>query len=284
MSRLKSKEEIPRGDIRALYLKEIGPCKPISREELHLLSEKARSGDIPSRDQLIRANLRLVLAPAKAYVNHPHNCSLDEMDLIQEGNVGLINKVDKETYCDQYNFSTFAGTTIRGTIQRAVENGGTMVRIPVNQVTQLQRLRRVARELERDKGRAPTLQELAKAMSVSVRGLEKLRAQRHYYISLSQPLSPDDPDSDVASDLIGDRPNLTPEALAMARERDANIRRIIARVLNRFNRRYGQIFHMRYELGLAIPEITAHLGIPRSNVYYACKRIRQRLAKALKAA
>jgi RNA polymerase primary sigma factor len=231
---------------------------------------------------LIAANLRLVLAPAKAYTNHPHNLSLDEMDLIQEGNVGLINRVGKETYRDQYNFSTFVGTTIRGTMQRAIENGGTMVRVPVNQATQLQRLRRMAQELERGKGRAPTLQELAKAMSVSVRGLEKLMAQRHYYISLSQPLSPDDPNSETVSNLIGDRPDLTPEALAMARERDANIRRVIARVLRRFNRRYGQIFRMRYELELTIPEITAHLGIPRSNVYYACKRIRKSLAKALK--
>ena len=172
-----SKEEledlsVPEGisidDHVKMYLKEIGRVNLLSAEEEMDLAERMSKGDEEAKKKLAEANLRLVVSIAKRYVGR----GMMFLDLIQEGNLGLIRAVDKFDYTKGYKFSTYATWWIRQAITRAIADQARTIRIPVHMVETINKLVRVSRQLVQELGREPTPEELAKGLNMSV---EKVR-------------------------------------------------------------------------------------------------------------
>ena len=168
-----SKEEledlsIPEGistdDHVKMYLKEIGRVDLLSAEEETELARRMAEGDEEAKKKLAEANLRLVVSIAKRYVGR----GMMFLDLIQEGNLGLIRAVDKFDYEKGYKFSTYATWWIRQAITRAIADQARTIRIPVHMVETINKLVRVSRQLVQELGREPTPEELAKGLNMSV--------------------------------------------------------------------------------------------------------------------
>ncbi|MBO4426729.1 MAG: sigma-70 family RNA polymerase sigma factor, partial [Clostridiales bacterium] len=145
-----------------MYLKEIGKIDLLEPEEERIIAQKMAEGDEDAKETLINSNLRLVVSIAKKYMNR----GLSLLDLIQEGNIGLIKAVDKFDYTKGFKFSTYATWWIRQAITRAIADQARTIRIPVHMVETINKLTRIQRQLVQDLGREPTTDELAEAMGM----------------------------------------------------------------------------------------------------------------------
>ncbi len=163
---------------------EIGEISSAERDKLSSIRENEEA----ARQRLVRANTRLVISIAKRYRDQ----GLEFLDLIQEGNVGLLTAVDKFDYHMGNRFSTYATWWIRQSITRALANHGRTIRIPANQFTRIRRLYRLKRELEQQNGRPPTVEELAHEMEMSVGRISWLTEITRPLLSLEQPAGPDE--------------------------------------------------------------------------------------------
>ena len=176
-------EGIATDDPVRMYLKEIGKVPLLTAEEELEIAQRMAAGDEEARKKLSESNLRLVVSIAKRYVGR----GMQFLDLIQEGNLGLIKAVEKFDYSKGYKFSTYATWWIRQAITRAIADQARTIRIPVHMVETINKLIRVSRQLLQEYGREPTPEEIAKEMGVSeekVREITKI-AQEPVSLELS---------------------------------------------------------------------------------------------------
>lgn len=252
-----------------MYLKEIGKIPLLSSEEELEVAKKLAEGDEKAHNTMVEANLRLVVSIAKRYVGR----GLQFLDLIQEGNLGLIKAVDKFDYTKGYKFSTYATWWIRQSISRAIADHARTIRIPVHMVETINRVSRVSHDLTQDLGRDPTAGEIADKLSMSTEKVEEIMRMSQDPISLETPVGEED-DSHLG-DFIQDEDASEPAdaaAYAMLCEQ-------LSGVLKTLTPREEKVLRLRYGLEdgrmHTLEEVGDEFEVTR-------ERIRQIEAKALR--
>ena len=167
-----------------LYLKEAGETPLLTKNEEIQLAKRIERGDKPATDRMIQSNLRLVISIAKNY----HAQDLDLLDLIQEGNTGLIRAVEKFDYRKGYKFSTYATWWIRQAITRAIANQDRNIRIPVHMIDKINKMRHTERRLVQESGKEPTGEELAIALGIDAQQVQEIRRIARRTTSLDTPI------------------------------------------------------------------------------------------------
>ena len=209
------------------------PTKPTSEE----LNDLVRTGRA-ARDRLTISNLRLVVSIAKRYMNR----GLSFLDLIQEGNMGLMKAVEKFDYTRGYKFSTYATWWIRQAITRAIADQSRTIRVPVHMIETVRELNRVKREYIQSHGSAPTLEDLSELTGMSIDKIKKVESVSQYTASLERPIG--DEDEDTLGDFIEDpsSPSPTKETFRMF------LREQLSRALDQLDEREREILKLRYGL------------------------------------
>ena len=252
-----------------MYLKEIGKISLLSTEEEMELSIKVANGDEEAAALLAESNLRLVVSIAKRYVGR----GLLFLDLIQEGNIGLMKAVDKFDVTKGYKFSTYATWWIRQAITRAIADQARTIRVPVHMVETINKLARIQRQLTLELNREPTEQELAKKMNVSIDKIREIYKISQEPVSLETPIGEED-DSHLG-DFIKDERNMSPEEYAT----NEMLKDEIADVLLTLTEREEKVIRLRFGLedgkSRTLEEVGQMFGVTR-------ERIRQIEAKALR--
>jgi len=200
-----SEEGLP--DAVQVYLKEIGKTSLLTFAEEKDLAKRAEEGDEQARQQIIKANLRLVVSIAKRYVNRSPHLSI--LDLIQEGNIGLSRAVDKFDYRKGFKFSTYATWWIRQAITRALADQSRTIRIPVHMVETISKYTQIKRKLAQDLGREPLAEEIASEMDIEVEKVRHIQKISQEVVSLESPVGDDDEDSKLL-EFVPDEKNLSP--------------------------------------------------------------------------
>ena len=252
-----------------LYLKQIGSYPLLTQQEEIELAKRKDKGDKIAIDILTESNLRLVVSIAKKYVGR----GLSFLDLIQEGNIGLLRGIEKFDYTKGYKLSTYATWWIKQAITRSLADQSRTIRIPVHLVEVFNKLTRVQRELTVELGKEPTNEELAKRLDITVDKLMEIREYSLTPTSLETPVG-DENDSSVG-DFIADEKNQSPEDVANAEM----LRLHIEEILGDLNERERYIIRQRFGLDDGHPrtleEVGKEMGVTR-------ERIRQIEAKALR--
>ncbi len=186
-----------------LYLRDIGRVRLLSAKEEIELARRIANGDEFAKKRLVQANLRLVVSVAKKYQNR----GLPFLDLIQEGNLGLIRAAEKFDAERGYKFSTYATWWIRQGITRALADKSRTIRVPVHMVETINNLRKATRKLSQELGRRPTIEDLAKAMNCSITKVKEVLSANRTPMSLDTPLGEDEDNS--LADVVQDE-NITP--------------------------------------------------------------------------
>ena len=172
------------GDPLQLYLQEAGQIPLLTKDEEIQLAKRIEMGDKPAKDRMIRSNLRLVISIAKNY----HAQDMDLLDLIQEGNTGLIRAVEKFDYHRGYKFSTYASWWIRQAVTRAIANQDRNIRIPVHLIEKINRMARTERRLLQQTGKEPTDEELAIELGIEAEEVQEIRKIARRTTSLETPI------------------------------------------------------------------------------------------------
>ena len=252
-----------------MYLKEIGNVPLLSTEEEVALAQRVEAGDESAKKQLIEANLRLVVSIAKKYVGR----GMPFLDLIQEGNMGLMKAVDKFDYSKGFKFSTYATWWIRQAITRGIEDTGRTIRVPVHMVETINKTLRMTRTLLQELGREPTPEEVAERLGVPVARVREVLKISRDPVSLDTPIGEED-DSHLG-DFIEDDSALSPAdsaAFSMLREE-------LSTALESLTDRERQVVQLRFGLidgrARTLEEVGKEFNVTR-------ERIRQIEAKALR--
>ena len=252
-----------------MYLKEIGKIPLLTPSQERELARRAQMGDKKAREKLITANLRLVVSIAKRYIGR----GLPFLDLIQEGNIGLLKAVEKFDWRKGYKFSTYATWWIRQAITRAIADQARTIRIPVHMVETINKLNRLIREYYQEHGEQPSMEELAKMMGKPVEKIEEILEAAKETISLEAPIGEDE-DSTIGDFVADDSiPSPKREAMRML------IREEVEKVLKTLNPREAMVLKMRYGLldgkAKTLEEVGQYFNVTR-------ERIRQIEVKALR--
>ena len=252
-----------------MYLKEIGQIKLLTTEEELELADRIAQGDEEAKATLAEANLRLVVSIAKRYVGR----GMLFLDLIQEGNIGLMKAVEKFDVTKGYKFSTYATWWIRQAITRAIADQARTIRVPVHMVETINKLARVERQLTLELNREPTEEELSKKMGTSVEKIRDIYKISQEPVSLETPIGEED-DSHLG-DFIPDETNMSPEDYAV----NELLKDEISEVLLTLTEREEKVIRLRFGLEDGRPrtleEVGQLFGVTR-------ERIRQIEAKALR--
>lgn len=252
-----------------MYLKEIGRVPLLTAEEEVELAKRMENGDEAAKKRLSESNLRLVVSIAKRYVGR----GMLFLDLIQEGNLGLIKAVEKFDYRRGYKFSTYATWWIRQAITRAIADQARTIRIPVHMVETINKLHRVNRQLLQDFGREPTPEEIAKEMEISVERVREIQKIAQEPVSLETPIGEED-DSHLG-DFIEDEDAPAPAEMASF----VLLKEQLDDVLSTLQPRERKVLQLRFGLddgrSRTLEEVGQEFGVTR-------ERIRQIEAKALR--
>lgn len=252
-----------------MYLKEIGRIPLLTAEEEIELAKKIEEGNLEAKKKLIQSNLRLVVSIAKRYIGR----GLSFLDLIQEGNQGLMRAVEKYDWRRGYKFSTYATWWIRQAVTRAIADQARTIRIPVHMVETINRLYRVSRKLMQELDREPTPEEIAEEMEISPEKVREILRVSQSTASLEKPVG-DEGDS-LLGDFIQDTSHPTPYDAASRQLLKENIRE----VLDGLPEREAKVLKMRFGLGgykpMTLEEVGREFGVTR-------ERVRQIEAKALR--
>ena len=252
-----------------LFLKEIGKINLLSLEEEAYLSERMTAGDENAKKKLVESNLRLVVSIAKRYIGR----GMHFLDLIQEGNLGLIKAVDKFDPTKGYKFSTYATWWIRQAITRAIADQARTIRIPVHMVETINRLMRTSRHLLQTLGREPTPEEIASEMEISVEKVREILKISQDPISLETPVGEED-DSSVGN-FIPDEEAPSPSEQAA----DVLLKEQIEEVMDTLTPREARVLKLRFGLEDGRPRTLEEVG---REFMVTRERIRQIEAKALR--
>ncbi|MEM6997561.1 MAG: RNA polymerase sigma factor RpoD [Patescibacteria group bacterium] len=252
-----------------LYLREIGKIPLLTPEEELALAYRVKKGEKKAKDAMAEANMRLVVSIAKRYVGR----GLDLLDLIQEGNTGLLRAVEKFEPDKGFKFSTYATWWIRQAITRAIADQARTIRIPVHMVETINKLLRTQRRLAQELNREPTHEEIAKEMDMEIEKVEHIMKIKQDIHSLDQAVRDDEEDS-VLGDFIEDEDTITPEESATTQLLKEHVKDL----LSGLSEREQKIVRMRFGLddgkNYTLEEVGQEFQVTR-------ERIRQIEAKAL---
>ena len=258
----------PTNDPVRMYLKEIGKVRLLTGAEEVQLAKRIEKGDMAAKSRLVEANLRLVVSIAKKYVGR----GMLFLDLIQEGNLGLIRAVEKFDYKKGYKFSTYATWWIRQAITRAIADQARTIRIPVHMVETINKLIRSQRQLLQKLGREPTVEEIAQIMEISSDKVREIMKISQEPVSLETPIGEEE-DSHLG-DFIEDSDVEAPSDAASF----TMLQEQLNEVLNTLNDRERKVIQLRYGLQDGHPrtleEVGREFGVTR-------ERIRQIESKTL---
>ena len=261
--------EVTEEDPVRAYLREIGKIPLLTPERERELAIRAEQGDVLAKKELAEANLRLVVSVAKRYAGR----GMLFLDLIQEGNLGLIKAVQKFDYRRGFKFSTYATWWIRQSITRAIADQARTIRIPVHMVESLNRLLRTSRRMAQELGREPTTAELAKELDISEERVLELQRYAQEPVSLETPVGEEE-DSHL-SDFIQDQRMPIP-----AEEVDRQmLQEQMGEVLQTLTDREEQVLRMRFGIGGEEPHTLEEVG---QTFHVTRERIRQIEEKAIR--
>jgi RNA polymerase primary sigma factor len=252
-----------------LYLREIGKIPLLNAEEELALAQRVVAGDKKAKDEMAEANMRLVVSIAKRYVGR----GLDLLDLIQEGNTGLLRAVEKFDPDKGFKFSTYATWWIRQAITRAIADQARTIRIPVHMVETINKLLRTQRRLTQEMNREPTNEEIASEMEIDVDKVEHIMKIKQDISSLDASIRDDEEDS-VLADFIEDEDTISPEESATGQL----LKEQVKDMLSALTEREQKILKLRFGLedgkSHTLEEVGQEFSVTR-------ERIRQIEAKAL---
>jgi RNA polymerase primary sigma factor len=252
-----------------LYLREIGKIPLLNAEEELTLAKRVVAGDKLAKDQMAEANMRLVVSIAKRYVGR----GLDLLDLIQEGNTGLLRAVEKFDPDKGFKFSTYATWWIRQAITRAIADQARTIRIPVHMVETINKLLRTQRRLTQELNREPTNDEIAKAMEIDVDKVEHIMKIKQDISSLDASIRDDEEDS-VLADFIEDEDTVSPEESATGQLLKEQVRDMLSALTEREQKILKLRFGLEDGKSHTLEEVGQEFSVTR-------ERIRQIEAKAL---
>ncbi len=258
-----------------LYLQEIGKTPLLKPSEEVELAAQIQDGDLKARERMIKANLRLVVKIAHDYANF----GLPLLDLISEGNIGLVKAVERFDPSKGGKLSTYAAWWIKQSIKRALANQSKTIRLPVHLVDKIARMRRVAMELEEILGRMPTDEEIAYEMEMSVNKIAHLKSVSVRPASLDAPIGDDD--GTEFGDLIGDENSINP----LDNLQNKTVVNDLNRLIDELEPREAEIIRLRFGLGgdkgKTLEEVGEMFDITRERVRQLQNMALTRMRKAL---
>ncbi len=254
-----------------LYLREIGKIPLLNAEEELALAQKVVAGDKRAKDKMAEANMRLVVSIAKRYSGR----GLDFLDLIQEGNTGLLRAVEKFDPDKGFKFSTYATWWIRQAITRAIADQARTIRIPVHMVETINKLLRTQRRMTQELNREPTIEELAKELEMEPEKVEYVMKIKQDITSLDAGVGRDGDDEDsVLRDFIEDEDSATPEESASSQLLKEQVQSILSTLSDREQKIIKMRFGLENGKSHTLEEVGQEFAVTR-------ERIRQIEAKAL---
>ena len=256
-------------DAVRLYLHNIGRVALLTREDEIRLAKRVEQHDMAAKAALVEANLRLVVSVAKRYQGR----GLNLLDLIQEGNLGLIRAVEKFDWRRGFKFSTYATWWVRQSMTRALADQSRTIRIPVHMVDRINKVSRARRELSQQLGRDPTPEEIGGKLDIPPENVEGLVKLSQEPVSLQAPVGAGE-DNAQLGDFISDDVSDRPEELVSKSLRDADV----LELLNRLPARERRVIELRYGIDpegpMTLEDIGAKVGLTR-------ERVRQIVVKTL---
>ncbi|MDY6382350.1 MAG: sigma-70 family RNA polymerase sigma factor [Cyanobacteriota bacterium] len=262
-----------------IYLRQIGKIPLLStEEELELAKKIQGNNDRFAKDLLVNANLRLVVSIAKKYIGR----GLSFLDLIQEGNVGLIKAAGRFDYKKGYKFSTYATWWIQQSITRAIADKARIIRLPIHMIDSISKIRKATLDLTSELGRTPTKQEIAHRMGMSVQKLTSIIKAAQSTISMDTPATNDEDSSKIA-DFIVDNSTITPDGMVT----QDNLLEDIRSILNKLSQKERDVLILRYGLDnngtkKTLDEIGTQYGVSRERIRQIETRAISKLKKMCK--
>jgi RNA polymerase primary sigma factor len=240
----------PSLDSLRLYLRSIGRVQLLTADREVALAQRIERGDLVAKQEMVEANLRLVVSIAKGYLGR----GLSFLDLIQEGSLGLIRAVEKFDYRRGYKFSTYATWWIRQAVTRAIADKGRTIRIPVHMVEKLNKVVHVERQLVQELGREPTPEEIARQLECTSREVREILRMAQQPVSLEKPIGEEE-ESELG-DFVEDESAESPFETASTNLRKENVRK----ALDALPQREREVIEMRFGLTGARPYTLEEVG------------------------
>ena len=271
LEQISSFNSVGASDPVRMYLKEIGRVPLLTREEEIRYAQAVENGDLKAKKKLIDANLRLVVSIAKKYIGR----GMSFLDLIQEGNKGLIRAVDKYDWTKGFKFSTYATWWIRQAITRSIADQARTIRIPVHMVETINSLMRTQRRMMQELSREPTEEELAAEMGMTVEKVREIYKISQNTVSLESPISDDGEEDSVLGDFIADDRLVSPYDETTKKMLSENVEEVLSALSDREAKVVKMRFGLMSNRPMTLEEVGKEFGVTR-------ERIRQIEAKALR--